>query len=383
MDLRSRGDLSTESVLEVPADSPEYWRASTFDAYGTGTWEDTSPQVAQLDPGRVFFPASAAAGSGSGAWNSFPVKTLQAYPGALIAPGDIVGVDSQMPIGVLASGTGFSLSEQSDYVVTSSPTPMTSLARPTPDGVPSPPDRVDFTALPDDLPARVTELGRQLVAAANTRAEAVASIESYLRADAQYLLDAPVPPEGQDPVDFFLFDSHLGYCEQFASAEVVLLRAGGIPARMATGFINGIETADGGRQFRGVDAHAWAEVWVQGVGWTTTDPTSGVTEAAGGPWLSRAIEQWVTRLLGDMRGRLVMGLLLVLLLVAAALATRWVSALRLRRREPRGPQVVRGGIRPSHWPPLVASNGCWHGRVSHGSRPRLLLNWALDCPVIP
>ena len=53
---------------------------------------------------------------------------------------------------------------------------------------------------------------------------------------------------------------HAGFCEQFASAEVVLLRAAGVPARLATGFAHGVPDADGRRLFRASDAHAWVEV---------------------------------------------------------------------------------------------------------------------------
>jgi hypothetical protein len=82
-----------------------------------------------------------------------------------------------------------------------------------------------------------------------------------------------------DAVDDVLFVSHSGFCEQFASAEVVLLRAAGVPARMAVGFSGGEPDGAGWRALRRSDAHAWVEVWFPGVGWVTSDPTPAAAES--------------------------------------------------------------------------------------------------------
>ena len=118
------------------------------------------------------------------------------------------------------------------------------------------------------------QLSAELVAGAPTRYDAVLAVERYLRANATYRLDSPVPPRGQDAVDHFLFEARTGFCEQFASAEAVLLRAAGIPARLATGFSGGSGTADG-RLLKAADAHAWVEVWYPGVGWAASDRRPG------------------------------------------------------------------------------------------------------------
>lgn len=78
-------------------------------------------------------------------------------------------------------------------------------------------------------------------------------------------------------VDDFLFNSHSGFCGHYASAFVTLMRAAGIPARVVTGYLGG-EWNPIGDYFvvRQSDAHAWAEVWLEGRGWTRVDPTAVV-----------------------------------------------------------------------------------------------------------
>jgi transglutaminase-like putative cysteine protease len=89
-----------------------------------------------------------------------------------------------------------------------------------------------------------------------------------------YTLSPPILDE--DPVDGFLFDARRGFCEHYASAFVVLLRAAGIPARVVTGYQGGEINPRGGYMIvRQSDAHAWAEALVDGQ-WRRYDPTGAV-----------------------------------------------------------------------------------------------------------
>jgi hypothetical protein len=86
-----------------------------------------------------------------------------------------------------------------------------------------------------------------------------------------YTLD-PLP-FGRDDVDSFLFDTRQGFCEHFAAAFVVTLRAAGVPARVVTGYQGGeINPVDGTFVVRQSDAHAWTEVWLPGKGWHSHRP---------------------------------------------------------------------------------------------------------------
>ena len=89
-----------------------------------------------------------------------------------------------------------------------------------------------------------------------------------------YTLTPPLLPS--DPVDMFLFDERRGFCEHFASAFTVLLREGGIPARVVTGYQGGEMNPRGGYMIvRQSDAHAWTEAYIDGE-WRRYDPTAAV-----------------------------------------------------------------------------------------------------------
>lgn len=127
--------------------------------------------------------------------------------------------------------------------------------------------------------------------------EITAYIRYTLQTNAVYSLTAADPHDGTDPVEYFLFDSHRGYCEQYASAAVLLYRLYGVPARYASGYripqqdfvkegSAGPSTAGNFIIYRASvvdrDAHAWVEIYLPTVGWTpvemtVTGPRSAVT----------------------------------------------------------------------------------------------------------
>jgi transglutaminase-like putative cysteine protease len=137
-----------------------------------------------------------------------------------------------------------------------------------------PDERREALALPGPS-ARVQALATRL---ANNRqdAETVQAALAHFRQQAFYYTLLP-PLLGDDPVDEFLFESRRGFCEHYSAAFVTLMRAAGIPARVVTGYQGG-EFNPAGRYFivRQSDAHAWAEVWLAGRGWTRVDPTAAV-----------------------------------------------------------------------------------------------------------
>jgi transglutaminase-like putative cysteine protease len=85
------------------------------------------------------------------------------------------------------------------------------------------------------------------------------------------------PTLGLNPIDDFLFNTRRGFCEHYASSFVYLMRAAGVPARVVTGYQGGDVNPVGNYLIvRQSDAHAWAEVWLQGRGWVRVDPTAAV-----------------------------------------------------------------------------------------------------------
>ena len=347
MNLLARGGLSEDPVLQVPADSPILWRGTVLDTYADNTWW-SSP--ASMPAGSGVYPPAATIPPGP---LEGPVRDdaaridialpYPAFSGIVVAPGRVTNIQSQSQvIGqpgflVLAPGGAPTAGAESTdaYLVTSIPTTdIHSVRGPsgaTPDGVAT----VDpiWTTLPPTVPARVRDLGRSIVTPTTDPAEAVLLVEDFVRHRAQYTLDPPLPGRGEDAVDDFLFDSHQGFCEHFASAEVVLLRAAGIPARVVTGYSTGTDNGDGSRTFHGTDAHAWVEAWLPGHGWVSSDPTAGAQLAETGHGLS-AITHRLSAVLHSAAGRLELAALLavaVLLAFAVVHLRRRVRSRRLSR----------------------------------------------------
>ncbi len=129
-----------------------------------------------------------------------------------------------------------------------------------------------YLQLPDNLPPRVRLLAEQITAGRGTPFDKAAAIEGYLRnIPYNQQIDGPAP--GRDGVDYFLFEAKEGYCDYYASAMVVMLRAVGVPARYVRGYSLG-EQDKGVFHVLSNNAHAWPEVFFPGYGWVEFEPTS-------------------------------------------------------------------------------------------------------------
>jgi hypothetical protein len=131
-----------------------------------------------------------------------------------------------------------------------------------------------YLQLPETIPVRVRTLVEQLVDDALTKYDKVIRIQDYVRQVAPYDLNTPLPEEGKDVVDYFLFESPSGFCTYYASAMAVMLRMEGIPARVVTGYAPGVYVVEEGNfEVTGDLAHAWVEVYFPGYGWIPFEPT--------------------------------------------------------------------------------------------------------------
>ncbi|WP_428827611.1 DUF3488 and DUF4129 domain-containing transglutaminase family protein [Azonexus sp. IMCC34842] len=132
------------------------------------------------------------------------------------------------------------------------------------------------------LPAGRNERARQL---AKSWREREASSEAVIRKalslfSSEFFYTLQPPLLGENSVDEFLFQTKRGFCEHYAAAFVVLMRSAGIPARVVGGYQGGERNpVDGYLVVRQSDAHAWAEVWLEGRGWVRVDPTAAVSPA--------------------------------------------------------------------------------------------------------
>jgi len=132
------------------------------------------------------------------------------------------------------------------------------------------------TRLPAQTNPRTRELAQRLRAAAADDADFVqAVLQLFRREQFYYTLTPPRLPD--NAVDEFLFETRRGFCEHYASAFAALMRAGGIPARVVTGYQGGEFNRFAGYWIvRQSDAHAWDEVWLAGRGWVRADPTAAI-----------------------------------------------------------------------------------------------------------
>jgi transglutaminase-like putative cysteine protease len=133
-------------------------------------------------------------------------------------------------------------------------------------------------ALPDDgTNARSVQFGREL--AARFQGDPGRIVDELLRRFREEPFEYTMRPPllADNAVDEFLFDTRSGFCEHYASAFTVVMRAAGVPARVVTGYLGGEYNPFGGYLIvRQSDAHAWSEVWIDGSGWVRVDPTAAV-----------------------------------------------------------------------------------------------------------
>lgn len=142
-----------------------------------------------------------------------------------------------------------------------------------------------YLDVPDSVKEALAALGPlPKVSALSEKRRRVEEIRTFLAQNYRYTVNPGKTPFGEDFISYFLLHSKKGYCTSFASAAVMLLRASGIPARYAVGLTVGPEelnnsglSPSGLRRFSVNDrhAHAWAEVYVDGLGWQPVEMTPG------------------------------------------------------------------------------------------------------------
>jgi len=141
-----------------------------------------------------------------------------------------------------------------------------------------PPALRDALRLPDGRHPRARDLARRWRRETGAVDRALVDRAlAYFGEEAFYYTLRP-PLLSGDTVDEFLFGTRRGFCEHYAAAFAVLMRAGGVPARVVTGYQGGEMNPLGDYLIvRQRDAHAWVEVWLEGQGWLRVDPTAAVS----------------------------------------------------------------------------------------------------------
>jgi transglutaminase-like putative cysteine protease len=279
MDTALRGDMGDEVVLRVRAPYPDYWRGQTFTNFDGRVWT-VDPEVGNLSTG-VDHPIAPTNGDVPRLSDEEFIQTFYAevdQPNIVFAayrPERVLLEASlwRRPDGALRADVV--LPAGSAYTVVSRRKNVTADTLRAEGDIAADRTPEQFVALPDGITDRTLALARQLQRA--TTYDTVLAIQAWLADNVEYTLDAPVPAEGSDAVDDFLFNSRQGFCEQIATATAMLLRSLGVPARIATGYVPSERDAVAGVWIsRARDAHAWVEVRFPTYGWVAFDPTADV-----------------------------------------------------------------------------------------------------------
>jgi len=130
--------------------------------------------------------------------------------------------------------------------------------------------------LPGEPSERIVNLVKQLHGFEGKPELFIQQLLDYFRGQHfSYSLQPPLMENS--PVETFLFDARSGFCNHYATAFVYLMRVADIPARVVGGYQGGEFNAVGQfLEIRQANAHAWAEVWLEGKGWTRVDPTTAI-----------------------------------------------------------------------------------------------------------
>jgi len=262
------------------ADQEMRFKAASYDRYLDGRWRRTASRG--MLPSRLggrFLLAPGNALRWLHVWLQplhsrslpLPVETLQVEPqvaGIEIDEGGAVSLPF-LPPGLR------------EYRVGIGSRPVLLGAKPDGSGDPSL-DTAGVTPRIAALAARVARRG--------SAAERAGRIERHLISGYSYTLDLGGRSPEDNPIESFLFRYKSGQCEYFASAMVLMLRAEGIPARLATGFLGGeYNPFEGYLILRDSNAHAWVEAYLDDrQGWQVFDPTPPAgrpVESAAGFWL--------------------------------------------------------------------------------------------------
>ncbi|MDY0330198.1 MAG: DUF3488 and transglutaminase-like domain-containing protein [Thiomonas sp.] len=259
-----------------PPDRELYWRGPVLGVFAGGVWR---PDPRQRDHASLTPPADLQLTGPRVRYTVTLQPTQQTFVFALDAPVAAPKIEGYMVqwLPDLQLVTGRPLDHLSRYTVESAPQFRYGPTQLTPAL------RAD-EALPAGFDPRSVALGRQLAAQARAAGQggafvAQALLQRFRTQPFRYTLN-PGTYGLRDGVDQFLFDRRAGFCEHYAQAFVVVMRAAGIPARIVTGYQGGrFNPVDDTWVVRQSDAHAWAEYWLPERGWVRADPTAAVDPA--------------------------------------------------------------------------------------------------------
>jgi len=304
------------AVLQVRAKTGDYWKAENLETFDGIAWTGTaagqpeepilpSPSLASLErwtqqmtvtvrgmktvdvigagttTNPVDVPGTAQQGASPGTW----------IAGQVLGPGASYRVTAYSPhpstTQLQSAGSAYPVGALGSYLTIGLPGKQFALGPATEVSFPFFHSRPPFAyanyvtrAVESSAYAGAYALARRLSQHARTPFQFVSSVQSHLAHGFTY---NERPPVRRYPLESFLFQDRRGYCQQFSGAMALLLRMGGLPARVAAGFTSGTyNSATREWVVSDRDAHAWVEVWFPRFGWVRFDPTPAVAPARSG-----------------------------------------------------------------------------------------------------
>lgn len=303
IDLRSLGNLSFtgKTVLRVrtSGEGPEYLKGHVGSVYTGQSWEplgaEASTEAEQIlgsYKAQNLFAVFSSMGSIAPETYQVSVENISAAPRGIYVPYGLLSTPEQLPDMVFVddayvrAGNLFFVAREYELraVPAGPPYSPSASAGPAPFLAAAAAYKEfvyrHYCQLPDNLQPYLEQYLLQHgipMPQSDPRAAAAAIIQAVHRENV-YTLSPGGTPEGQDFVQYFLSSNHKGYCMHFASAVTALLRAAGIPARFVQGYA--LLSEESGNPEKWVEipdsrAHAWPEIYVDGLGWIPVEATPG------------------------------------------------------------------------------------------------------------
>jgi transglutaminase-like putative cysteine protease len=265
--VRGSIDLSPTVRYDVRSTRSAYWRVGAYDRYTGDGWVRTgnlrdSVHRLRSPPGQTDvidqrFRARSTIDTMPAAWRPVTVR------GDAADRAQVTTLGGLRPIQPLEPGDTYAVRSERP---TATPRVLRATGREYPSWID---DR--YRQVPASTPARVRKRTAQITGDTSNPYQAAVRIEQWLERNREYSLSVS-RPRG-NVADAFLFDMQAGYCTYYATTMVTMLRTQGVPARFVVGYTPGERVDEDRWVVRGLDSHAWVEVYFEDVGWVQFDPT--------------------------------------------------------------------------------------------------------------
>lgn len=270
---------------EIPKNQRIYWRSKVYESYDDATWQEGEQKQLLLEPGTEFIQPIGIPGEIIATYRVKASLPLGDY----FFPGELISINN--PANFIYSlqddgGRDIIAVEPENTILSGNSYRIQVLIKPAEEAalignIIEIPAWINkrYLQVPESIFPKVQDLAQRITLGKTTNYEKTVAVTNYLRSNFEYQEELDVPENTRDRIEWFLFEGKKGYCNYYASAEVILLRSLGIPARLAVGFSEGEVSEDGLiHTVKEKHRHAWPEVFFPEIGWVIFEPTPSQPE---------------------------------------------------------------------------------------------------------